>query len=79
MTRVGSPQKKNPVVMIGIAFIILYVGAVGLIMNFEGFRKGKLLVLSEELLIISTKCNTYLPCCHIAYGVLRGSDSGFTA
>ena len=44
--------------MIGTAFIILYVGAFGLIMNLEGFRKEKILVLSEELLIRSTESNT---------------------
>jgi hypothetical protein len=45
--------------MIGIAFIILCVGAFGLIMNLVGFRKEKkILVLSEELLISSTECNT---------------------
>jgi hypothetical protein len=44
--------------MIGTEFIILYVDAVGLIMNFGGFRKEKFLVLSEELLLSSTECNT---------------------
>lgn len=49
---------KISVVMIGTEFIILYVDAVGLIMNFGGFRKEKFLVLSEELLLSSTECNT---------------------
>jgi hypothetical protein len=62
--------------MIGTGFIILYVGAVGLIMNLGGFRKEKILVLSEELLISLTEYNN-LPCYHVAYGVLRGSASGF--
>jgi len=52
--------------MIGPAFVILCVGAVGLIMNLGGFSKEKILVLSEELLISSTECNTsfaLLPYC----------------